>query len=67
MRVLNKNLLGLVLDVPLKYNQVFREQAIQKLLQSGDKSIACIVEKLNQRVYVKTLVKTVSSANNDRT
>ncbi len=30
-----------------KYSQAFREQAIQKLLQRGDKTIQCIAEELN--------------------
>lgn len=34
-----------------KYNEAFREQAIQKLLQRGDKTISCIAEELNINVF----------------
>jgi len=34
-----------------KYSQAFREQAIQKLLQRGDKTIACIAEELNINAF----------------
>jgi len=34
-----------------KYSQAFREQAIQKLLQRGDKTISCIAEELNINVF----------------
>lgn len=33
-----------------KSSQAFREQAIQKLLQRGDKTIQCIAEELNINV-----------------
>ena len=34
-----------------RYSQAFREQAIQKLLQRGDKTIPCIAEELNINVF----------------
>jgi len=34
-----------------RYSQEFREQAIQKLLQRGDKTIACIASELNINVF----------------
>jgi transposase-like protein len=34
-----------------KYSQAFREQAIQKLLQRGDKTIQCIAEELNINIF----------------
>ena len=34
-----------------KYNEAFREQAVQKLLQRGDKTISCIAEELNINVF----------------
>jgi transposase-like protein len=34
-----------------RYSQAFREQAIQKLLQRGDKTIQCIAEELNINVF----------------
>jgi transposase-like protein len=34
-----------------RYSQAFREQAIQKLLQRGDKSIECIASGLNINVF----------------
>ena len=34
-----------------KYSPAFREQAIQKLLQRGDKTIQCIAEELNINVF----------------
>jgi transposase-like protein len=34
-----------------KYSQAFREQALQKLLQRGDKTIPCIAEELNINVF----------------
>jgi transposase-like protein len=34
-----------------RYSQEFREQAIQKLLQRGDKTIECIASELNINVF----------------
>jgi transposase-like protein len=34
-----------------KYNEAFKEQAVQKLLQRGDKTISCIAEELNINVF----------------
>jgi transposase-like protein len=35
----------------LKYSQEFREQALQKLLQRGDKTIECMANELNINVF----------------
>ena len=35
----------------LKYSQEFREQALQKLLQRGDKTIECKANELNINVF----------------
>jgi transposase-like protein len=34
-----------------RYSQEFREQAIQKLLHRGDKTIECIASELNINVF----------------
>ena len=34
-----------------KYSQEFRDQAVQKLLQRGDKTIGCIAVELNINIF----------------
>lgn len=42
----------------LKYSQAFKEQALQKVLQRGDKTIQCIADELNINAFtLKTWLK----------
>jgi len=42
----------------LKYSQAFKEQALQKVLQRGDKTIQCIADELNiNALTLKTWLK----------